>query len=53
MSRADGRTRVWRRPGERYSDTAVIQRDRWGGQCHDLGWKICTFPDCIDRGWMQ
>ena len=32
LSRADGRTRVWRRPGERYSDAAVIQRDRWGGQ---------------------
>ncbi len=32
LSRADGRTRVWRRPGERYSDTAVIQRHRWGGQ---------------------
>ena len=32
LSRADGQTRVWRRPGERYSDAAVIQRDRWGGQ---------------------
>ncbi len=32
LSRAVGRTRVWRRPGERYSDVAVIQRDRWDGQ---------------------
>ncbi len=26
--RANGRARVWRRPGERYSGAAVIQRDR-------------------------
>ena len=32
LSRADGRTRVWHRPGESFSDAAVIQRDRWGGQ---------------------
>ena len=32
LSRADGGTCVWRRPGERYSDAAVIQRDRWSGQ---------------------
>ncbi len=32
LSRAAGRTRVWRRPGERYSDAAVIQSDGWGGQ---------------------
>lgn len=31
LSHADGRVRVWRRVGERYSDAAVLQRDRWGG----------------------
>ncbi len=38
LSLADERTRAWRRPGERYSDAAVIQRDRWGwSECRDLG----------------
>ena len=28
---ADGRTRVWRRRGERYSDACVLETDRFGG----------------------
>ncbi len=28
LPRADGRTRVWRRPGERYSHAALVQRER-------------------------
>lgn len=31
LSGSDGRSRVWRRRGERYSDACVVQRDRWGG----------------------
>ena len=31
LSRADGRSRVWRRPGERYADACVLEADRWGG----------------------
>ena len=31
MSHADGRARVWRRPGERYTDACVLEHDRWGG----------------------
>ena len=43
LSEADGRVRVWRRIGERYSDACVVERDRfgggsvmvWGGICRD------------------
>ena len=43
MSEADGRVRVWRRIGERYSDACVVERDLvgggsvmvWGGICRD------------------
>jgi len=31
LSHSDGRVRVYRRPGERYSDAAVVEHDRWGG----------------------
>lgn len=31
LSRADGRIRVWRRRGERYSDACVLENNRWGG----------------------
>ena len=31
VSRADGRHRVYRRNGERYTDQCVMPRDRWGG----------------------
>lgn len=31
VSFADGRRRVWRRPGERYANCCVLERDRWGG----------------------
>ena len=29
--RADGRMRVWRRRGERFTDACVMERDSWGG----------------------
>lgn len=32
LSVADGRARVWRRRGERYTDGCVVERDAWGGQ---------------------
>lgn len=31
LRNADGRLRVWRRPGERYNADCVVQTDRWGG----------------------
>jgi len=31
VSHLDGRTRVWRRQGERYADCCVVEHDRWGG----------------------
>lgn len=31
LSRADGRTRVWRRRGERYAQCNVLERDPYGG----------------------
>lgn len=31
LSHSDGRIRVWRRPGERYADACVQERDRYGG----------------------
>ena len=31
LSFADGRTRVWRRTGERFADCCVMQKDRYGG----------------------
>ena len=31
MSHSDGRLRVWRRTGERYSDACVRHQNRWGG----------------------
>lgn len=31
ISTADGRTRIWRRRGERYADQCVMERDAWGG----------------------
>lgn len=31
LSRSDGRTRVYRRKGERYADCCVVERDRFGG----------------------
>ena len=31
IDNADGRIRVWRRPGERYADACVLQRNPWGG----------------------
>lgn len=31
LSFADGRTRIWRRTGERFADCCVMQRDRFGG----------------------
>ena len=31
LSYADGRERVYRRRGERFSDACVIERDRFGG----------------------
>lgn len=32
VSTSDGRVRVWRRRGERYTDACVMERDPWGGQ---------------------
>ena len=37
LSRGDGRTRVWRHPGERYSDAAVRDRCPGWSEYHDLG----------------
>jgi transposase len=31
LSNSDGRVRVYRRNGERFTDAAVVQHDRWGG----------------------
>ena len=31
LHRADGRKRVWRRVGERFSDNCIIERNSWGG----------------------
>lgn len=31
LHRADGRRRVWRRRGERYTDACIIERNTWGG----------------------
>jgi len=31
VSMADGRVSVWRRPGERFSNDCVLERDPWGG----------------------
>ena len=31
ISTTDGRTRVWRRQGERYNDNCVMETDPWGG----------------------
>lgn len=31
VSMSDGRQRVWRRKGERYSQCCIQERDRWGG----------------------
>ena len=31
LSHADGRTRVYRRNGERYADCCVLESNRWGG----------------------
>ena len=31
LSHVDGRVRVWRRRGERYSDDCVMQNNAWGG----------------------
>lgn len=31
LSHSDGRIRVWRRPGERFSDVCIQERDRYGG----------------------
>ena len=31
LRRSDGRTRVWRRRGERYADSCIQETDRWGG----------------------
>ena len=38
---ADGRKRVWRRRGERFSDCCVMERDRWGG-CSVVVWAGVT-----------
>ncbi|CAC5418005.1 unnamed protein product [Mytilus coruscus] len=31
ISNADGRTRIWRRQGEKYEDNCMIERDPWRG----------------------
>ena len=31
LSHSDGRIRVWRRPGERFADVCIQERDRYGG----------------------
>ena len=31
VDRADGRMKVWRRRGERFTDACVMERDSWGG----------------------
>ena len=28
---SDGRVRVWRRTGERYTDACIVEHNRWGG----------------------
>ena len=40
ISQADGRHRVYRGNGERYTDQCVMPRDRWGGggSVHVWGW---------------
>ena len=37
VDHADGRVRVWRRRGERYSEACTRQQDRWGGP-HVMVW---------------
>lgn len=43
VSTADGRKRVWRFRGERYSDNCVLQRNRWGGGSVHVWGGITTF----------
>lgn len=31
VSHVDGRTRIWRRRGERFADCCITETDRWGG----------------------
>ena len=38
MSPADGRVRVYRRRGERYSDANIVEQDRWGGGPSVMVW---------------
>ena len=38
LSNSDGRTRVYRRRGERYADSCILQRDRFGGGGSVMAW---------------
>ena len=52
---ADGRLRVWRRQGERFDDSNVLERDRfgggsvmvWGGICHRAKTEIVTIAGTL------
>jgi hypothetical protein len=37
LSTADGRKRVWRRRGERYADSCVLEHNRWAEEAFSFG----------------
>ena len=49
LDSSDGRARVYRHPGERYSDACVVQRTRFGGGSVMCGEEslVMTEPRCM------